>query len=205
MEQNSPLAFVYPESVEHRKHGPAGYLEVQSFRPWLRDEFLFRCAYCLDREQWGKVTGEFDIDHFVQVSSRPDLGLQYDNLVYSCRTCNARKGSKDIPDPFQQLTRKNVVVGSNGRLVGLTKDSHKIIDKLALNSDKHVQWRLTWMRVVELASQYDLELLNRLMGYPEDLPNLESLQPPDNQRPDGIASSYFAKRERSELATSYIC
>ena len=46
---NSP--FEYPSSPHRRRHGPLGYADYASFRPWLRDEFSFRCVYCLLRER----------------------------------------------------------------------------------------------------------------------------------------------------------
>jgi hypothetical protein len=58
------LIFDYPNRLSHRRHAPSGYAKYESYRPWLRDEFIFRCVYCLKREQWGHVTSEFDIDHF---------------------------------------------------------------------------------------------------------------------------------------------
>jgi len=30
--------FAYPDAHD-RRHGPAGYVDYQSFKPWLRDEF----------------------------------------------------------------------------------------------------------------------------------------------------------------------
>ena len=98
-----PLAFTYPGGPLVRRHGPSGYSDVQSFRPWLRDEFSFRCVYCLVREQWGKRLGEFDLDHFEPVASSPEASLDYDNLVYSCHACNLRKGKRQVPDPTQAL------------------------------------------------------------------------------------------------------
>jgi hypothetical protein len=49
--------FNYPDPRSGRRHGPVGYASYRSYRPWLRDEFTFRCVYCLKREQWGQVTG----------------------------------------------------------------------------------------------------------------------------------------------------
>lgn len=46
------IPFEYPSAPLVRRHGPVGYLDYSSFRPWLRDEFGFRCVYCLRREQW---------------------------------------------------------------------------------------------------------------------------------------------------------
>ena len=43
---------------------------------------------------------------------------------------------------------------------------------LGLNSPKCVSWRLVWIRNVELAGELDQKQYLRLMGYPEDLPDL---------------------------------
>ena len=68
-------AFVYPAEPPRRRHGPQGYATPQGYRPWLRDEFCFRCAYCLLREQWGLVRGTFDIDYFLPVALHPEKVL----------------------------------------------------------------------------------------------------------------------------------
>jgi len=47
----------------------------------LRDEFSFRCVYCLLREQWGRVRGLFDLDHFHATANRPGLAVDYDNRL----------------------------------------------------------------------------------------------------------------------------
>jgi hypothetical protein len=74
-------AFDYPRVAHARRHGPQGYEQAITFRPWLRDEFTFRCVYCLRREQWGIVIGEYDVEHFQPRVNRPELGLAYDNLL----------------------------------------------------------------------------------------------------------------------------
>ena len=58
--RNEPqMIFDYPANRQERRHGPSGYASYESYRPWLRDEFEFRCVYCLKRETWGQVTGDF--------------------------------------------------------------------------------------------------------------------------------------------------
>ncbi len=42
--------FAYPPAPHVRRNGPQGYADYQSYRPWLRDEFSFRCVCCLLRE-----------------------------------------------------------------------------------------------------------------------------------------------------------
>ena len=71
--------FVYSEAPLVRQHAPRGYADYPSFLPWVRDDFGFRCVYCLHRERW--VTGGFHLDHFLPVVQRPDLLTQYDNLL----------------------------------------------------------------------------------------------------------------------------
>src|SRR5881227_3700512 len=106
-------AFRYLAKPHVRRHGPRGYATHESYRPWLRDEFAFRCVYCLLREQWGRVRGVFDIDHFEPAAVRPGVA-DYDNLLYACATCNAAKRDLDVPDPLVVLLRENVRVSEDG-------------------------------------------------------------------------------------------
>jgi hypothetical protein len=73
--------FDYPLAPHVRRHGPVGYADYASYRPWLRDEFSFRCVYCLLREQWGRVSGVFDIDHFEPATIRPGLNSRQVNTI----------------------------------------------------------------------------------------------------------------------------
>ena len=58
----------------------------------LRDEFTFRCVYCLSRETWyPNGSSSFSVDHMEPQISRPDLLTVYTNLVYACNRCNSLK------------------------------------------------------------------------------------------------------------------
>lgn len=196
--------FEYPETSHARRHGPRGYADYTSYRPWLRDEFTFRCVYCLKREQWGRESGDFDLDHFRCQAKNPEAGLEYDNLLYSCHQCNQRKGAKDVPDPCSALTADRVCLLPDGTLYAESRDAKQLIDKLCLNSKGAKNWRLMWTRIVELAEEHDREHWRRLMRFPEDLPDLSRLQrSKNNLRPEGIEQSYFARRQRGELAETY--
>ena len=83
--------FRYPPTPHIRRHGPFGYSSYQQFRPWLRDEFCFRCVYCLRREVWAFQDSDFELDHDVAKSVAPELCREYTNLVYACHNCNKRK------------------------------------------------------------------------------------------------------------------
>jgi hypothetical protein len=58
--------FAYPVTAHERRHSPAGYVDYQNYKPWLRDEFTFRCVYCLERERWyPSGAAAFSVDHVV--------------------------------------------------------------------------------------------------------------------------------------------
>lgn len=199
-----PAPFSYPPESLERRHGPDGYKDYLSYRPWLRDEFSFRCVYCLVRERWGRVTGEFDLDHFIPQVQEPAKAVKYANLLYACHTCNLRKGQHLLPDASSSLTAECVRVYADGTILPLTADAERIIRVLCLNSSKLKQWRRLWVRIVELAEQHDDEQYRQLMGYPDDLPDLSACAVPSNAKKDGIAQSCFARRERGELPETYL-
>ena len=196
-------AFAYSRNRD-RRHGPNGYKDYSSYRLWLRDEFTFRCVYCLLREQWGRLTGEFDLDHFQPQASRPDLSTEYENLVYACHSCNLRKSDDEVFDPETSLTKELVRVYPSGRIEGVDRGAQAIIAKLALDSPKFRRWRLIWIRNVELAKQHDTDQYRRLLGFPEDLPDLSVLAPSGNSKPNGIKESFYALRSRGELPEYYV-
>jgi hypothetical protein len=196
--------FNYPDPRSHRRHGPAGYANYGSYRPWLRDEFAFRCAYCLKREQWGQVTGEFDIDHFHPQTCRPDLAVEYPSLIYSCRRCNGVKFDHEVADPFSVMSRDRVRTMPDGTVMGVDAAATKLILQLDLNSPRLVEWRITWMRIADLARERDRELLQRLVGFPRTLPDLRRLRPPaGNTRPAGIAESWASLAKQGKLPDCY--
>jgi len=195
-------AFDYPRVAHERRHGPQGYKQAITFRPWLRDEFTFRCVYCLRREQWGIVIGEYDVEHFQPLVNRPELGLAYDNLLYACHTCNVLKGKKALPDPSQVLTAEAARVNPDGSIEGRSPDARRLIAILGLDSPSYRHLRSIWMRNVELAEAYDRDHFRRIMGFPDDLPRLDQL-PPVNTRPEGVQQSWYAKRQRGELPEVY--
>lgn len=196
--------FDYPSQPHERRHGPRGYSSAESYRNWLRDEFAFRCVYCLDREQWNNYVGRFAVEHFQPVATRPDLRTEYDNLLYACNTCNLIKASGSVPDPTWALVSDSTVVHADGRIEGRTVDARRLIDKLLLDSDDNRAFRRRWLAVIRLAEQYAHELHRELLGYPAELLDLARLRPPKgNSRPEGIEQSHLARRKRDELPETY--
>lgn len=197
------MIFDYPESRVERVHGPAGYVSYESFRPWLRDEFTFRCVYCLKRETWGQATGEFELDHFQPQSLSPDLSLDYFNLVYACRRCNSVKLDQSVVDPLLVFSSDSLFAFPDGVVASDQPQTRRLIQQLDLNSPKLKKWRVMWMRIVALAKELDANLYGQLAGFPEDLPNLGRLTPPGNSRPESIEASWYAKRQRGQLPETY--
>ena len=108
--------FDYPPTPHARRHGPYGYADYESYRDWLRDEFSFRCVYCLKRELWGVRLGSFHLDHFVAQAHDPSQALEYDNLYYVCAGCNALKCDSLIPNPCQVALGECISVHDDGTI-----------------------------------------------------------------------------------------
>jgi hypothetical protein len=192
--------FSYPTTPHVRRHGPQGYADYASFRPWLRDEFTFKCAFCLLREQWGRARGTFHLDHFHATARHPDQRLTYENLLYCCATCNEAKGNRTLSDPCRVLLDGDVEVDEDGVLQAGTREARRLVRKIGLNRREAREFRRTWIGIIKLAKAYDPRLYQRLMGFPDDLPNLARLRPPGgNLRPEGIVESYFVKRRDGTL------
>ena len=99
--EGTPSPYTYSITAHVWRHGPYGYKGYESYRVWLRDEFSFRCVFCLRREQWGLVEGMWDFEHFAQQHSHPQHKLAYDNLVYAYHTCNSAQRGQVVPGPCE--------------------------------------------------------------------------------------------------------
>jgi len=131
--------FEYPAEPHSRRHGPAGYDDYGSYRDWLRDEFTFRCVYCLHRERWYGRPGSFDIEHFIPVSVDPRGKCEYTNLLYACRTCNAAKSDVlAVPDPCTVAFGDCLRVKTDGEIEPLNEAGRRLRDVLRLNSPGNV-------------------------------------------------------------------
>lgn len=64
----------------------------ERYKPELREDFHRMCGYCGKSESVTKKG--FEIDHFAPQTLAKNLIDCYDNLVYSCFTCNRKKGAK---------------------------------------------------------------------------------------------------------------
>lgn len=77
-----------------RQESPATFNNHRKYRPFLRKDFRFQCAYCERTEAFLGGQEAFDVEHFMPQSKFPDLVCSYANLYYACRGCNSHKSEK---------------------------------------------------------------------------------------------------------------
>jgi HNH endonuclease len=202
-----PPPFDFPLKPHRRVHGPKGYPKYGLYKDWLRDEFAFRCVYCLSRERWGGNDGYkgFQIDHVIPKSSHPEYETCYDNLVYCCRRCNNLKSTiSKIPDPCEESFATHLKLSETGEFDALTSDGELMIDHLKLNEKTRVDERRLSLLIHAANSIYPEEVLRLRFGYP-DLPDLSKQKPPPdgNRRPRGLRRSHFARHKAGKLPPYY--
>ncbi len=196
--------YAYPRRPHHRRHGPAGYSAHKSYRPWLEDEFYFRCVYCLKRKVWSP-TDIWAIDHLISQDEAPELECEYDNLVFACQFCNEQKLSNRVPDPCRVAYGECLRVEPNGKVTALNAHGRRLMSVIRLNHPVFVQQRCTTMKVLRLLAIHDRTEYEQLMGFPPDLPDLSTLKPPGgNRRPGGVVESCLARKMRGDLPSVYL-
>jgi hypothetical protein len=198
-----PAPFAYPSKPHVRRHGPQGYSRYRQYRNWLRDEFAFRCIYCLRRETWLTMSRDYQIDHFLPKSEHPDVERDYDNLVYACSECNGTKAAKYLPSPESVAYGDCMRVDENGEIQALNERGKTIIEALHLDALEYTRLRRKIIVTVAEA-RFGSETLKWCLGYPDELPNLSTeKKPKNNKRLNGIRDSHYERKSRDELPEYY--
>lgn len=195
--------FKYPP--RHRRvHGPAGYPEYGAYKPWLRDEFAFRCVYCLTRELWSNAGHKgFTIDHVKPKSKHTGLTTKYSNLVYCCRRCNELKSTRRLPDPCKVSLAKHVMIES-WVFSGISPAGKRMVAYLRLNEDERLPERRRILKDYRARDTMDAKELVDSFGYPTNLPDLSAERPPGgNRRPGGVRLSHLARQMAKKLPSYY--
>lgn len=204
------LIFQYPRQAHVRRHGPAGYVNYQSYKPWLRDEFEFRCVYCLWRERWHSIGEDaFSVEHLESRAAAPGRICDYDNLVYACCRCNSTKTDADcVLNPCRQAYGLHLAIRADGTISGLTAEGRELIEICQLARPRITDARrrlLDLFRALQEArTPRAIALLKHYCSYPDNLPILSQYRPPGgNYRPDGVLASYYERRQRGQLLAGY--
>lgn len=84
---------------------PGPFTNYVRYRPFVREDFLECCAYCLLHEILGAGKEGFELDHFRPKSHKMFAHLSSDfyNLYYSCHVCNRYKSNRW---PTQELATR---------------------------------------------------------------------------------------------------
>lgn len=197
--------FSYPNIRHCLHHGPSGYQNHRYYKPWLRDEFTFRCIYCLRREQWLGGDSHFSVEHAIPQSVAPHLALEYDNLRYACSRCNSIRQDRPVIDSCVEPPGAHLNIREDGVIEGLTPLGVSHIKVLRLDDPALTQYRAWLTRVIrQLETIGDRDTIAGCLGFPEDLPDLASLRPPSgNTRAQAVKDCWYEFRKRNVLPQRY--
>lgn len=152
------MVFDYADRPHERRHGPRGYRRYEAYKPWLRDEFRFRCIYCLSRERWYPDGDDhFSVDHLQPQRHKPAHRTEYTNLVYACCQCNASKQDCDwLANPCTEVQATHLEVLEDGTIRGLTPIGAAWIQVCRLDRPKLTTFRRDLLVLVRnLAERHD--------------------------------------------------
>ena len=184
-----------------RRHGPYGCHRYGEYRNWLRDEFGFRCVYCLRRETWLTTRKDHEIDHFLPRQDHEDVENDYDNLVFACRECNGTKAAKYLPSPEKIPYGDCLSVDEHGEIHPKNEQGEIIIEILRLDAPERNALRRKILETISESSP-GTKTMKWCLGYPDDLPDLsKETAPKGNKRPAGIMNSHFERKNRNKLPT----
>lgn len=136
----------------------------------LSEDFHHICGYCGKSEV--VTTKGFEIDHFVPQTVSTELKDEYQNLVYSCFTCNRKKGSKwptcnpaiknngtvGFVDPASEEYDKHLMRDESGKIIYKTPLGQYLCN-IAFkfnNRPTDVIWKA--MKIVELKQQLQTKI-----------------------------------------------
>jgi hypothetical protein len=205
------MPFIFATEPHVRKHGPGGYDRYQTYKDWLRDEFNFRCVYCLERERWyPNGQASFGVDHVRPKGNAEYAHLicHYPNLVYACNRCNSAKQDRILIDPCNVAFADHLQIDEEGEIVGLTVEGRRLINILGLDLLGPTNSRKDKLKILALFRRFpnDREVRSLYLhafGFPNDLPNLSTRRRATNTNPEGVLQSYHHQRKSGSLPQVY--
>ncbi len=130
MEYNRPKRYVTYHSKKCKRY--------------LEKDFNYECAYCKLKEMIGINKDGWEIDHFKPLSKFSEWeGInKYENLFYSCRTCNNNKNnewSETLLNPCKDdIYNVHIKENSEHEMIALTARGEEYIKTLKINATQSV-------------------------------------------------------------------
>jgi uncharacterized protein (TIGR02646 family) len=148
--------------IKRHQNPPSGK-KYQYYKPFLRIDFDYRCAYCKSREVVEGGSKKFHIDHYKPKSKFIKLINDYFNLFYSCSECNNAKNDfwptilnrllhQFILNPCEHDFDEHYNM-NQAEWRGNTRVAIWNIERLRLNSKKRVQFRQDEFDVCEIIDE----------------------------------------------------
>jgi hypothetical protein len=161
--------------VSHRANPPT-FTRYSQYKPYVREDFRFCCAYCVSHEAHVGELWAMTLDHFKPKKRFRDLAVTYRNLYYACCRCNTYKGDTWPSAADLRAGRRFVdaclehhtdhIAYVDGKAVGLTSAGGYSIEHLRLNRRPLVDRRVRLGKCVA-AEFATFEKLQRLASLPE--------------------------------------
>ncbi len=195
-----PQTLPFPARIE-RAHSPRpvrGRYGFQAYRPCLRWEFGFTCAFCLlheaDLAEHGiEGMGLGTIEHFVPVSTGAGDVHRYSNCFYACRFCNVARGATPAVDgggrrllnPCDDVWGDHFSLAVGDRLSPVDGDPDAAYTEQAydLNDPRKVVMRQSrrerlaeWLQLLEEGPALEAELLRQASSAVSPAKALTNLQ-----------------------------
>lgn len=147
MEYNKPKRYVTYHSEKCKKY--------------LAKDFRYECGYCKFKQKFNTYGNKiWETDHFKPTSKFEnwDGVHRYDNLIYSCSTCNNSKGDKwseNLLNPcVDDIYNKHIVVDKKTfKIKPNTEQGKEFIETLKLNSTQNVKRRKLLDKLETLLSE----------------------------------------------------
>lgn len=154
-----PLRTLPPNERIERRHSPrgsTGRVGYQVYRPCLRWDFGFTCAFCLLHE--GDLTelgaesiGVMWIEHFTPASLDASRTNDYENCFYACRFCNLSRltappideSGRRLINPCSHVWGERFFLSEDDRLLPDEADPDAVYtaETYDLNDDRKVRRR----------------------------------------------------------------
>ncbi|OCG15126.1 hypothetical protein [Gilliamella sp. WF3-4] len=154
-----------PKRAYQKKHN-----NYRDYKPYLAEDFHYRCGYtdCIDFWFGGKHN--FHIDHFLPKKKYPNLENEYSNLVYACSYVNILK-SDDVGnylDPCNEDFNRHFYRDNMGCIYPRQESEQ------AIYMYKKLKLYLARYSIIWTLEQLEAKI-NKLLSLKKTIKNIESI------------------------------